>query len=130
MPPHIFRPCDGPGWSQLGSNSSLNTRYCQIKTSLFEGGFGNGFGNNNNIIPCIFGGRSEETSEETAEADIDPGNVQQYAGKPLQLKFPPSTIISTNNKTALKGVFSKSSGLSYLETVVEDGNCRFQIGKI
>ena len=49
----------------------ITTRYCQIKSSLFEGGFGNGFGNNNNIIPCIFGGRSEETSE----ADIDPGNL-------------------------------------------------------
>merc|ERR1711862_377629 len=33
----------------------------------FGGGFGNGFGNGN-IIPCFFGGRSENTSE----ADIDP----------------------------------------------------------
>ena len=38
--------------------------------TFFGGGFGNGFGNNGNIISCFFGGRSEETSE----VDIDPGN--------------------------------------------------------
>ena len=44
------------------------------KTFLFGGGFGNGFGNNGNIISCFFGGRSEETSE----VNIDPGNYVVY----------------------------------------------------